>query len=261
MLFKRPFLTVLALSSWAVTAQADTYILVHGAFQSSSDWDAVATTLEAENHSVVAVNLPGRDAEGEAAKEISLQSYVDSVTAALEEADAPVHLVAHSFGGMTISAVADATDTDIATLVYIAAYLPQPGDSMQSLAKTDIDNGFTEKSFVIAPDYSHAEILESDKVRLFAADGTETQQAQLLATMVREPLGPIGTEVALTNGKLSQANIVYIRTLNDQTVSTQMQTRMIERAGVMQVADIESGHSPHLTQPDRLGALIVELTQ
>ena len=41
-------------------------------------------------------------------------------------------LVGHSFGGMTISAVAEAAPTRIRTLVYVAAYLPKSGDSLLS---------------------------------------------------------------------------------------------------------------------------------
>ena len=172
-----------------------------------------------------------------------------------------MHVVGHSFGGMSISGAAEAVPDLIETLVYVAAYLPQDGESMEQLAYSDSDNGFTEATFVIAPDYSHASLLAEDQARVFAGDGTPEQKAALEASMIREPLGPIGTQIALTDARFGTVARAYVRTLQDITVSTPLQTRMIERAGVAQVVDIDSGHAPYLTQPDALTAAILSVTQ
>lgn len=127
----------------------------------------VAARLAAEGHSVAAVDLPGR--EGSARGDVTMADHVAAVRAAIEAAGPePVTLVGHSFGGMVISAVAEAAPERIATLVYVAAYLPQDGDSMQALAESDHHNGFRDGSFVVAGDYSSASILERDRVAIFA---------------------------------------------------------------------------------------------
>lgn len=253
-----PLAALLGLST--VGARADSYILVHGAFQAGSAWEAVVPHLEAAGHSVVAVDLPGRDASGAAAQAVSLRSYIDAVVAAVRGAEAPVHVVGHSFGGIAISGAAEAVPEGIATLVYVAAYVPADGESMEALAYSDTDNGFTERSFVIAPDYSHATILAEDRARLFAGDGDAAAVARLEASMIREPLGPIATPVTLSAAGFGSVTKAYVRTLQDRTVSPPLQDRMIARAGICRVADLETGHTPYLTAPEALAEAILAQT-
>lgn len=82
-------------------AQADSFVLVHGAWVGEWAWDEVAPLLEAEGHDVAAVSLKGqgrRAAEG--GPEVSVEDHVGDVVAALEVAPSDaVILVAHSYGG------------------------------------------------------------------------------------------------------------------------------------------------------------------
>lgn len=244
-----------------VPGAAESFVLVHGAFQDASSWNAVAERLGAADHDVVAVDLPGRDATGAAAKAVSLDDYVARVADAFSAADEPVVLVGHSFGGMTISAVAERMPDRIERLIYVAAYLPRSGESMEALALSDGDNQFTESTFVVAKDYSHAEILEADRVRVFAPTADSAQAAAVVASMIREPLGPIGTPVTLSEARFGSVPKAFIRTLRDGTVSTPLQTMMIDRAGITEVRDIDTGHAPYLTRPDALAALILDLAE
>ena len=245
----------------ATQAPADTYVLVHGAFQDASAWNQVIPFLEAQGHTAVTVQLPGRDAQGAAAQAVSLESYIDVTIQVVERTEGPVHLVGHSFGGFTISGVAEAIPNSIASLVYVAAYVPSSGESMESLALTDSGNEFSQETFVVAPDYSYAEILAADQARVFANDGTEEQQARLMASMIREPLGPIATPITLSSANFGSVLKVYVRTLQDVTVSTSLQTSMIERAGIETFVDIDTGHAPYLTQPAELASAILMVTQ
>lgn len=237
-------------------AAADTFVLVHGAFQDASGWAPVSSALESMGHTVTAVNLPGRDAKGEAAREMSLALYIDTIGNAVQNAEEPVILVGHSFAGMTITAVAERMPEQIEKVVYVAAYVPQNGESMETLAMSDSGNEFTEKTFVVAKDYSYASLLVEDQVRVFAQDSTPAQAEALLASMISEPLGPIGTPIELSEAPLEKVSVGYIRTTADVTVSTALQTSMIERAGITEVIDIEAGHAPYLTQPEALAAAL-----
>jgi len=252
-------LAAAAFMSLPAATQAETYVLFHGAFQSASGWAPVADRLKSEGHAVIAVDLPGRDAEGAAAQAVSLEDYIDVTVAAVEAADEPVILVGHSFGGMTISAAAERVPDQIERLVYLAAYVPLSGESMETLALSDKDNHFEETTFVIAKDYSHATLLPAHQVKVFAQGATSEEAAQLQAPMIREPLGPIATPVSLTDDRFGTVDKAFIRTLDDRTVSTPLQTMMIERAGIETVKDLPGGHAPYLTQPEALAALLLDL--
>jgi pimeloyl-ACP methyl ester carboxylesterase len=248
-----------AFGAMGAAAQADTFVIVHGAFQTADSWTAVADALRAAGHTAIAVNLPGRDAEGEAAKAVTLAQYAETVEDVVQQQAEPVILVGHSFGGMTISLVAEAMPDRISKLIYVAAYVPVSGDTMQALAGSDSDNGFTAESFVIAPDYAFATILPADQVRLFIDDGTPDQQATVTSAMVREPLGPIATPVEVTEAAFGAVAKAYVLTALDATVSPTLQSMMIDRAAITQTVTLQTGHSPQASQPENLAAALIEM--
>jgi pimeloyl-ACP methyl ester carboxylesterase len=155
-------IAILLLSASVATASVTTaqsagnvFVLVHGAFQDGSSWDAVVPLLEDAGNTVITVDLPGHGGDETPLSEITLASYRDKVIAAIEAQDQPVVLVGHSFGGFTVSNVVEAIPDCVETLVYVAAYLPRTGDSPVTLSGMDHNNGFTNTShvpFIVAPD-------------------------------------------------------------------------------------------------------------
>lgn len=252
------FATVLLLVVM-MPVRAGTFVIVHGAFQNAQSWAEVSNALRAKGHTVVAVDLPGRNAEGAAAKAVTMAQYAEAVGAVVKAQAEPVTLIGHSFGGITISLVGLAMPEKIKKLLYVAAYVPESGESMQSLASGDKTNGFTSKSFVVSADYAFATILDDDRARLFINDGGPEQQKIVAQSMVREPLGPIATKVEISREIFAALPKAYIRTGMDKTVSTTIQNMMIQRARIAQVSDIDSGHSPQASQPEKLSDLIVSL--
>ena len=122
----------------AATAKP-TIALVHGAFEDSHVWQAVEAKLKADGYPVLAIELPGRPGAPMPAADVSLDLYRDTVLRALATTASPAVLVGHSFGGITISAVAEAAPLKVKTLVYVAAYLPRDGESLVSMAQHDLD--------------------------------------------------------------------------------------------------------------------------
>ncbi|WP_285475104.1 alpha/beta hydrolase [Actinoplanes sp. NBRC 101535] len=101
-----------------------TIVLVHGAFADGSGFRAVAQRLVAAGYPVIAAPNPLRGLSADAAH---LRALLDSV-------DGPVVLAGHSYGGAVISAAA-AGSTEVTALVYLAAFVPAAGESVQSLVE------------------------------------------------------------------------------------------------------------------------------
>jgi pimeloyl-ACP methyl ester carboxylesterase len=247
--------TLMVVCAFASPALADRIVIVHGAFQNATAWSDVQKLLEAKGHDVELVDLPGRDAKGDL-KTINLAAYRDATRVVIDGKADPVYLVGHSFGGFTISNVAEAEPTKITKLIYVAAYVPKSGESMQSLSAQDKNNKFSQVNFVVAKDYSYAEVLEADRGLIFANDGPPEIQAKVTKALVKEPLAPIAEPVTLTAAFDGVAK-AYIRTTKDNAVSTPLQDMMIERAGLKQVISVDSGHSPFITTPEAMADAIV----
>lgn len=235
-------------------ADAETYVLVHGAFQDSKSWANVAAQLSRKGDKAVLVDLPGRG--GQDAKTQTLDGYRDAVLAVVQAQSEPVILVGHSFGGVTISAVAEAAPERVKRLVFVAAYLPQNGQSLQSLSAEDRGTKFTKTNFVLAADYSTAEILDADKALIFANDAKGPVLAAIVAGLMPEPLAPMCMPVRLTPERFGSVLRSYIHTRRDNAVSYEFQKLMVQRTSVSSAFELDSGHAPQMTRPKALARLI-----
>ena len=98
-------------------------VLVHGAWADGSSWSKVIPLLQAKGLHVVAVQNP-------------LTSLADDVAAtkrivALQ--DGPVILVGHSYAAVVITEAGN--DPKVVGLVYVAAFAPGDGESINSVSK------------------------------------------------------------------------------------------------------------------------------
>ena len=102
---------------------ATNVVLVHGAFADGSSWSKVIPLLQAKGLKVTAVRLP-------------LTSFADNVAAtrrAIAAQDGPTVLVGHSYGGVVITEAGN--DPKVASLVYVAAFAPDAGQSIGEISK------------------------------------------------------------------------------------------------------------------------------
>jgi pimeloyl-ACP methyl ester carboxylesterase len=241
---------------FASQSQAATVVLVHGAFQDASVWQQVTPLLEKQGHKVILVDLPGRKSNPADPFAQTLAAYRDAVLKVTGEGPDKVVLVGHSFGGFTISAVAEAIPARIDTAIYVAAYLPQSGEAMKALAAQDKGSKFTQENFVVAKDYSTATVLERDRGLIFCEECSDDQKKVLLAGMVDEPLKPVAEPITLTEAAFGSVRKAYIATKRDNAVSRSLQQMMIDRAKLSSVIEIDTGHAPAISAPQALADAI-----
>ncbi|MFN5269463.1 MAG: alpha/beta fold hydrolase [Hyphomonadaceae bacterium] len=108
------------------TARKKTFVLVHGTWHGGWVWRQVAERLQAQGHRVLTPTATGC---GERAHLIgpdtNLSTHVQDICAAIEAEDAEeVILIGHSFGGLTITGVADRLGERIAHIVFYDAFIP-----------------------------------------------------------------------------------------------------------------------------------------
>lgn len=227
-----------------------TIVLVHGAFQNASGWARVKTTVEADGYKVVTVNLPGRDGDGADPLKLTTEDYKLAVLKAISAETRPVILGGHSFGGITISNVAEAAPEKILALIYLSAFLPKNGESLQSLAQTDADSALgRDGNFVVSPDYSYASIKSEHAAELFGNDASQGDRELIGKSLIPDPLAPMAMPAVLTAARFGSVPKYYIETTEDLIVSPALQERMIANAGVKRVFKVDAGHASYMTQP------------
>src|SRR3954453_1173943 len=100
---------------------AGTVVLVHGGFVDGSGWQGVYQQLSNDGYAVSVVQNPT----------ISLAADVDATRRVIDAQAEPVILVGHSYGGAVITEAG--TGPNVKALVYIAAFMPDAGEPVQTL--------------------------------------------------------------------------------------------------------------------------------
>ena len=98
-------------------------VLVHGGFVDGSGWEGVYKILKNKGFQVSIVQHPT----------ISLEDDVAATKRVLAGQEGPVILVGHSYGGVVVTEAGN--DPKVTGLVYIAAFVPDKGESVSSLIK------------------------------------------------------------------------------------------------------------------------------
>jgi len=231
----------------AATAHADssakaptTIVLVHGAFADGSSWDKVTPLLEAKGYKVVAVYDP-------------MSSLADDVAATKRVIDAqpgPVILVGHSYGGAVITEAGN--DAKVRSLVYVAAFAPDSGESINDLGKGQP-----------APPWAKRLIVDSAGFASLPADAIGSEFAQDLpgpaASLLAAKQGPIAARCfddRITTAAWRTKPTWYVRSEADHMIDPAAQALMAKRANA-KLTSVHASHVVMLSHPKEVAAAIL----
>jgi pimeloyl-ACP methyl ester carboxylesterase len=215
-----------------ITSAAVSVVLVHGAFVDGSGWRAVHDQLTKEGYEVLVVQNPTT----------SLAEDVAVTKRAIANAAGPVILVGHSYGGAIISEAG--SDPKVAGLVYIAAFVPDKGESVASLTKDPPPDA--PPSSLLPPQDGFLTIDKAKFAASFAAD-VDAKTAKFMADS--QP----GWGVAAVGGVVTEAAWKskpswYLVAAQDGMIPPPLQLTMAKRAGAT-VVEVKASHAAMVSQP------------
>ena len=173
----------------ASSAVKPTIVLEHGAWADGSSWGGVVTRLQNDGYTV---DVPPNPLRGVSSDSAYLASYLATVPG-------PVVLVGHSYGGFVTTNAATG-DKNVKALVYVDAYIPAQGDTINSINAQFPGSQITPAALNFVPSpggvtdvYVNPSLFPS----IFANDLPAGQAAELAAvqrpiaaTALTEPSGP-----------------------------------------------------------------------
>ena len=214
-------------------------VLVHGGFVDGSGWESVYSLLKKDGYNVAIVQNPT----------ISLAGDVAATKLVINEQDGPVILVGHSYGGAIITEAG--TDPKVVGLVYIAAFAPDKGESVNSLIKDPPPDAPVPP---ILPPRDGYLLLDKSKFRAsFAGDVAAEKAAFMADSQVPWGLEALGGEISEPAWKSKPS--WYLVTTEDKMIPPPAQRFMSERAGAT-VVEVAGSHAIYVSQPDAVVALI-----
>jgi pimeloyl-ACP methyl ester carboxylesterase len=226
-----------------------TIVLEHGAFADAASWDGVVKRLQQAGYPVVAAANPLR---GPATDAAYLRSVVDHI-------DGPVVLVGHSYGGTVISQAAAGLEGKVKALVYIAAFLPDTGES--SLGLTNKFPGSTLGQAIESVNYTLPDggqgadvYIKPDKFRAqFAAD-VPADKARLMAAGQR-PIAAAALEEKSTKAAWKTIPSWSLVTTEDLNIPVAAQRYMSDRAGARTTV-IDASHAVSVSRPGAVARIV-----
>ncbi len=235
-----------------------TYILIHGSWHGAWCWYKIIPLLEQAGHQAIALDLPGHGRDWTAARDVSMQSYVDSVCKILDAQPEPVILVGHSRGGIVISQTAEHRPEKIRALVYLAAFLIPNGEAMLPTALSDTESLIVSNLVVNEEQGYHLLKAEAFRDALYA-DCSEADVALATALLTPEPNAPVATPLNLSEENFGRVVRVYIETTQDKGVTPTLQKKMYTATPCQKVISMETSHSPFLSAPEKLVSHLTSL--
>jgi pimeloyl-ACP methyl ester carboxylesterase len=273
-------------------------VLVHGMWHGSWCWSLVTEELAARGLMSVAVDLDGhglkaRPPRSEWGRPIDAEAFatepsrVAEVTALSAAATLvkqirrigggrPCLVVAHSMGGVVATAAAEAAPELFAGLVYVCAYAPAAGLPAAAYAMSAENAGEREgglRELLVADPMKIGglridtqDVSRHDLIReMFYNDlDVDTAMAAISLLSTDGPAGLPATAFEVTTARYGAIPHAYVMCTRDNVVPITLQQRLVKEIDAVSarptvVTELDSSHSPFLSQPAALAEFIASL--
>ncbi|MGW1176391.1 alpha/beta fold hydrolase [Kitasatospora sp. NPDC002543] len=227
-----------------------TVVLVHDGCSDATTWFGVTAELHRRGLTVLAVANPLRGLAHDAA-------YLADVLGGI---GGPVVLVGHSYGGAVITEAG--VGPDVLALVYVAAYLPEVGESHDVLAgrfapspliprlrRTEFTTGGTDRATELT--------VPAECFRPLVAADLDEEVAQVLASLQRPAAERVLTDAPTVAAWRTRPSWALVAGA-DQALSPAGQRFTAERAGATVLDLPDASHAVAVSRPTVVAELVHE---
>jgi pimeloyl-ACP methyl ester carboxylesterase len=234
------------------------FLFLHGSWHGAWCWHKVLPRMQAAGHYATAIDLPGRGRAMARTYTVSLERMVRAAEAALVPNEKTT-VVVHSRYGIVASSLAERVPEKIARTIYLASFmLPNGKRVLDYLPDRDsLLTGRVEINRLALWDRLHPAAYRE----ALYADCSEDDVALANALLVREPIRPALTRLALTEGRYGSVPRAFIRLTQDKAISLSLQDRLLNETCADRVESLEASHSAYFSQPDTLVKTILKLAR
>lgn len=229
------------------------YLLIHGAWGAAWEFNKVAELLSSEGHNVIALDLPGHGENKAPIAYVTMKAYVQTVVNAIYDLDEKVILVGHSLAGAVISQVAEIMPEKIEKLIYVAAMLLKNGESPLTVMQNDPDGELLPNT-IFSEDGSYATVSEHTVRNILLNDVDDDVYLDHIVPnfLFKQATEPFIAEAQLSEGCFGRIPKHYIKASIDKVISPSAQDKMLTNWKVENVFNLESGHFPLTSIPEKL---------
>ena len=244
---------ILSAGAEPAAAQAETaktFVLVHGAYGGGYVWKYVAARLRARGHQVFTPTLTGLGERSHLmSKDIRLETHTLDIVNLIKWEDLRnITLVAHSYGGWPVSAVAEHVRDAIGSIVFLDAFMPSDGQK-------GLDLNSPQSRDAVLEAIKRGEV--SRPPTPSTSEGmSKTDRDWLVAKSTPQPIGVSLDPIKLTGARDRIAKKAFIRARGYANPNFDIFYDACKAAG-WNVYDVPSGHNVQVEMPERLTEILL----
>lgn len=236
---------------WSISVMSD-FLLIHGSCHGAWCWDDLIPALQSLGHTARAIDLPSHGNDTTPIADVTLDTYAQAIIDAI---DTPVILVGHSMAGYPITAAANRAPEKISKLVYVCAYVPMADKTLGDMRRMAPSQPLLD-AIHICDDRISFEIDPTKAAAKFYHDVKPDRAAWAVAQLGPQPIAPQETQLTSSHDVPRH----YIRCMHDRTIPPVFQVTMTQDWPTGTVSEMQSSHSPFLSNPIGLADLLSRVT-
>lgn len=217
-----------------------TLVFVHGLWADGSCWNKVIASLQSEGYEAVSVQNPTT----------SLADDIAAVKRALTRTTGDVILIGHSWAGFVITQFAD--EERVKGLVYVAAQMPEEGETVNELLKKGPANHLND--YLVTKD-GFITLSKEGMQKGFAQDLSQKEQMVLYATQT--PAGAVAFDDKSAAPAWKVKPTWCIVAQHDECIHPDLERMMAKRSNAKTV-EVNSSHVVMLSKPEEVIKVIKE---
>ena len=236
------------------STSAKTFLVCHGAWSAGWAWKKMHPLMQAAGHRLFTPSYTGLGERSHLANpSIDLGTHIEDILNVIKYEDLrDIVLLGHSYGGMVATGVADRARDRVAQVIYIDAFVPGDGQSLFDLNEpgrassreaAKNGDGWRIPPMQPPPDTSAADV------------------EWLAARRVQMPIKCFETRLKLQGGALTLPRSYIYATRITPADTFGPFARMTRSDPAWRYFEIDASHSPNVTAPETLMALLEKITR
>jgi pimeloyl-ACP methyl ester carboxylesterase len=229
-----------------------TFLLVHGVWHGGWCWQRVAAQLRGDGHAVFTPTLTGLGERSHLlAPGIDLATHIADIVNVMKwERLRDVVLCGHSYGGFVISGVAEEMAAAIRSIVFLDAFLPGSGDTIQKVTGPAVQDAIR-----IARQRGELGV-PPRPAEAFGVNAADRQWVDSLC--VPQPIGTFTSPIAVTGAREKIARKTYIRAEGYHNPSFDRAWATVRSDPSWRWHTVACGHDVMVDMPERLSELLLQ---
>lgn len=226
-----------------------TIVLAHGAWNGAWGWRKMRPLLAGAGHDFWTPTYTGLGERAHlAGPEIGLSTHIADIAGVIEAEElADVVLLAHSYGGMVATGVADRLRDRVARIIYVDAIVPRDGESVNDIMPTARTPSGGPDDWLVEP-------------APLSPDNTAEDVEWLLRHRIPQPSRCFSERISLAAEPSCPRHYIYALHCGPVDRFAPFRDRARDEEG-WSLHMIDATHSPNITAPWTLFGLVQQILE